>query len=1025
MNADFFVLRVPMLSLDELEHSSDDLAAPAALAGGDEEALGAALAEDRARGRDWLSARLRDPQIAEAMRLASPGLFAGLRRWTEDPDGPRGRSAERSLMGYLARMCARPALFGTFAAYAVGELTPDGPTSLRVAGRGELRVRAQLDIGLLHDVINAAIRDAEASDELLVRRDPGLYEAAGELRLATRRREGTRLEKRRIIALRPTPAVRAVLDAAARPTATGTLIALAEHHEPTARATVTRLLETGALQPATSLPSTGSGATAQAIASLREIPGGRRAAEAVSRAAGHLTTASERGLAEAERELRQGGIATPARGLVHVDAVRPAELRLPTAVTRELRRAVELLARVAPAEENRALVQFRGDFERRYGTRAVPLLEAVDPDCGVVLHDDPSLEEPPLSTVLLELIERGHDSGEAELSDADVTALETASAREPLPDAFALTAMLRAESASAIDRGEFSMVEPSLSGPSGARMLGRLCDGDPELTRRVAMHLRAEEACRPEALFAELVSTPDTEWGATVSYRPVLREWEIECGAPSGAAPDQRLEASDLLLALEDGELVVHSQRLGRRLLPRASAAVNHVWVSLPAVRLLRLLEEQRCAGHLRWSWGSAAGAPRLPRIRRGRIILTRRRWSLPIDGLPPPGSRCDPAGYRAVEDWRRAHGLPVRVAVQGGKGELAGDFRAVLGVEAFLAALKGSPRAHLVELAGAHESPVEGPDGRYAHEIIVPFVMDRRVLRASSPRTAAVTATTSERRFAPGSEWLYAKLYGPPATAEAVLRHVIAALEREVGLGRWFFVRFADPDRHLRLRFQGEPRALCSEVLPALHEATGPALRDGRLHRLTLDTYEREVERYGGIRGVELMERAAHADSVAVLAMLADRAGGISRRLLAVASVGALLADAGLEVGEREEMCAGARARRTPPGSSLPELLGSAERAERPAVERVLEAVENGAHDEMPAALGALRRRSDALREVVAELGNLELGQPLTAVLASLAHMQINRVLRESGGLEELRVHDALARAYHARRVRLSGSRE
>ena len=27
--------------------------------------------------------------------------------------------------------------------------------------------------------------------------------------------------------------------------------------------------------------------------------------------------------------------------------------------------------------------------------------------------------------------------------------------------------------------------------------------------------------------------------------------------------------------------------------------------------RYLRLLEEQRCAGHLRWSWGSAAGAPR------------------------------------------------------------------------------------------------------------------------------------------------------------------------------------------------------------------------------------------------------------------------------------------------------------------------------------------------------------------------------------------------------------------------------
>jgi hypothetical protein len=37
-------------------------------------------------------------------------------------------------------------------------------------------------------------------------------------------------------------------------------------------------------------------------------------------------------------------------------------------------------------------------------------------------------------------------------------------------------------------------------------------------------------------------------------------------------------------------------------------------------------------------------------------------------------------------------------------------------------------------------------------------------------------------------------------------------------------------------------------EVPPALNEAIAPALADGLLHRVSLDTYEREIERYRGL---------------------------------------------------------------------------------------------------------------------------------------------------------------------------------
>ena len=129
-------------------------------------------------------------------------------------------------------------------------------------------------------------------------------------------------------------------------------------------------------------------------------------------------------------------------------------------------------------------------------------------------------------------------------------------------------------------------------------------------------------------------------------------------------------------------------------------------------------------------------------------------------------------------------------------------------------------------------------------------------------------------RSFPPGSEWLYAKLYTGTATADGLLREVVAPVVREA-LGcrrrrRWFFIRYGDPDWHLRVRFHGDPRgAPRAESLPRLDAAARPAARRRPDLALQLDTYEREVERYGGPEGIALAERLFQADSEAVLAIL------------------------------------------------------------------------------------------------------------------------------------------------------------
>src|SRR6185503_11525053 len=112
-------------------------------------------------------------------------------------------------------------------------------------------------------------------------------------------------------------------------------------------------------------------------------------------------------------------------------------------------------------------------------------------------------------------------------------------------------------------------------------------------------------------------------------------------------------------------------------------------------------------------------------------------------------------------------------------------------------------------------------------------------------PETApARAASTAPRRFPPGSEWLYARVYTGPAVADRLLVELIrpvvdAALAAGAADG-WFFIRYADPEPHLRLRVHAAAGRTASELLPLLAASAASFVEDGQLARWQLDTYVR-----------------------------------------------------------------------------------------------------------------------------------------------------------------------------------------
>src|SRR5262249_53168952 len=148
----------------------------------------------------------------------------------------------------------------------------------------------------------------------------------------------------------------------------------------------------------------------------------------------------------------------------------------------------------------------------------------------------------------------------------------------------------------------------------------------------------------------------------------------------------------------------------------------------------------------------------------------------------------------------------------------------------------------------------------------------------------------------------------------------------------------------HLRLRLHGEPRRLAAHVLPDLAERFAPLVADGRIARWQLDTYVREVERYGGERGIVLAERLFGVDSMSVLAMLAALPGddGLEWRWkLALCGVDLLLDALGLSL---EQKCTWARERYAQfevefqVDARLRRQLGEKYRAERHAIDGLLQ---------------------------------------------------------------------------------------
>lgn len=106
------------------------------------------------------------------------------------------------------------------------------------------------------------------------------------------------------------------------------------------------------------------------------------------------------------------------------------------------------------------------------------------------------------------------------------------------------------------------------------------------------------------------------------------------------------------------------------------------------------------------------------------------------------------------------------------------------------------------------------------------------------------------QRVFFPGDKWVYFKVYTSPINANDVLiRRILPIISKWTDMNlitKWFFIRYADPNHHLRIRVELHDIRSVGAIIHEMRIQLNEELDEGIISNLQIDTYQREIERYG-----------------------------------------------------------------------------------------------------------------------------------------------------------------------------------
>lgn len=536
---------------------------------------------------------------------------------------------------------------------------------------------------------------------------------------------------------------------------------------------------------------------------------------------------------------------------------------------------------------SKSLVNFKRKYIAKFDSQEIPLLVALDREAGVGYEGlETNLSS---SSSLLKDIHLDHQSNNINVSWTPVHELFLFKISTNKDDQ---TIVITDNDLDKLDHKTNLKTPPSLSvlfriydnkiwieqagGCTATSLLGRFTQFNNHIlnaTKHVELHERNHNK---DIIFAEISCYTD-EHAANINSNAGIREYEIPIGVHSTLSRDHIISLSDIIVSIIDDKIILRSKRLNKIIIPRLSSAYNYTRSDLSVYRFLCDLQYQGLKANYGIDIRSLLpGLSFYPRIEYKNCILSPAIWILSNDEINELYQATDK--INSFNDLCKRLKITKHFALTEGDNQLFFDCDNKASVDMFIQVINNKKSVVLQETFIDDSALVRDEQGKpYIAQFVAAAVNNDTTYASSIMDHALFTQVKAKRIYIPGDEWVYFKLYLHPAIANNILtksiKGIIADLRKQMVLKCWYFIRYIDTDNHLRIRVKIDKKDT-SKVIHCFERKLKQDVEKGSINELLIDTYKRELERYGA-NTIEYAEEIFEASSEMVINFIKNTSTG------------------------------------------------------------------------------------------------------------------------------------------------------
>ena len=417
------------------------------------------------------------------------------------------------------------------------------------------------------------------------------------------------------------------------------------------------------------------------------------------------------------------------------------------------------------------------------------------------------------------------------------------------------------------EKGKIKLYMSESGGSSCAgKTFGRFALKNQEFSDVLIDINRQEKAVRGDGITCEISHLPARLRSGNVCRCPSGRD-RILSAYVGEDNTKKKLCLENILIGVDNSKFYAVDGETGEKIV----FGMNNMYNLMLQPNIYRFLLEIGSEGEINcfdFPWKYAyQNLKHIPRIELEDVVLSEEQWLFSTADLKLSDKKVTYEEFQnAFKQYKKENNLPEQIYLVEEDNRISLDLDNIVSLQILFDELKKKKGTSVMLERKEGGEEIAFGSSRFPTEIVVPVFRTA----VTSVNNSPVELNVIERKnhiVLPYENWLYFKLYCKHQRETELialeLKQFAQKLKAEKGIEH-FFMRYMDTKPHIRLRFYGSPKMLY-EATPDIMKWIAELAEKNIIGDMSINPYEREIERYGGNQLITDAEALFRADSVVV----------------------------------------------------------------------------------------------------------------------------------------------------------------